>query len=321
MVDPTVSICIRAWRRPEGLRAAIASVLSQTYRDVEVVVVDDAGDAEDVAREFDDERVAYRRNERRLGPVASIPTAFGLARGRFLGLLDDDDRYLPEFVETAVAHLEADPGVGVVFSNYSYDASGWSRPRPYPLAAGRHERFLPELIRGSPVGVSSALIRREAWEEGERSFPLAAAPVGDQAMWIRTALGGWAFVYLSEPLAVYSVHPGQLSLDSAFVAERVVRLWDFFGFDDPECERLRRARLSEALLRRARVRLAAGAIRAGMRDVIRARRVAPGGIDRRGWIALTGLRTSAARYLAAHPRLVPPALGVWRRLQRHDRLR
>jgi glycosyltransferase involved in cell wall biosynthesis len=304
------------------LRAAIASVLSQGYDDVEVVVVDDSGEGEAVVKEFADDRVRYWRNEARLGPVANIGVAFELATGELLGLLDDDDRQLPGFLEATVERFREDPAVGLVFTNQYFDARGRLSVRPCALPAGRHDDLLSEIVRANPVLASATLMRREVWEEGERSVPLAEASIGDLTMWVRAAMSGWAFYYVDEPLVAYAVHPGQLSIQKGeWGADRTVKYLDRFSFHDPDPERLRRARLAEALATRAQVRLTRGRIRAGLRDFARARRVAPDGIGKRGWIALTGVRLGTARFLAAHPALVPAAVKLWRRIQPHDRLR
>jgi hypothetical protein len=220
-----------------------------------------------------------------------------------------------------VERLDADPAVGVVFTNLYYDAGGRSSVRPCALPGGRHDDLLPEIIRANPVQASATLMRREVWEEGERRYPLANASVGDLTMWVRSAIAGWAFHYVDEPLVAYAVHPGQLSFDRVFGAERTVKYFGSFSFEDADTERLRRARLAEALMARAHVRFTHGRIRSGVRDVASARRVAPGGVGRRGWIALTGVRIRSARFVAARPGLLPPAVRLWRRLQPVDRLR
>ena len=61
---PSVSICIPTYSRPAYLHAAIASVLSQSFTDLEVIVSDNAGDAEEVTRGFLDARVRYNVNPR-----------------------------------------------------------------------------------------------------------------------------------------------------------------------------------------------------------------------------------------------------------------
>jgi hypothetical protein len=83
---------------------------------------------------------------------------------------------------------------------------------------------------------------------------------------------------------------------------------------------LRRVRLAEALLARANLRVRRRALRAAIRDVRAARRVAPGRLGERGIVALLGARQGAAHFLARHPRLVPPALAAFQRLQRFDRI-
>ena len=93
----TVSVAIRAYRR-EWLGGAIASVLRQTWRDFDLIVYDDARDLEDVVARFDDPRVRYVRAEKKLEASGRFAAAVALCRGRYIGLLDDDDRYEPAFI-------------------------------------------------------------------------------------------------------------------------------------------------------------------------------------------------------------------------------
>jgi glycosyltransferase involved in cell wall biosynthesis len=315
---PTVSIGIRGWRR-ETLPIAIESVLSQGRDDVELIVGDDSGDLADVVAGFDDPRVRYLRNPGRLGLSGNARVLLDSARGRYIGLLDDDDRMLPGYLDATVSRLERDPRVGIVFTNWFHEAGGRLHEREWPLAGGRHDDFLAEILRGCPANLSAALIRREAWEEGERRHPIRDDASVDMTVWMRTAEAGWSFHFVDERLVVYGVHPGQVSHQEELIRERAVRVWSRFRFDDPECERLRRLRVAEALLDRANLRLRQGRLRAAGRDVRSARRVAPEGLGERGLVALIGARHGAARLFARHPRLVRPAFSAWRLLRRIDR--
>jgi GT2 family glycosyltransferase len=311
---PAVSVCIRAFRRPEGLRAAIESVLCQTYQDFELIVSDDSGDMESTTHSFGDPRVRYVRNPAPAGHVANIVTSFGLARGRMLALLDDDDRWLPGFLEATVAALDGDPTAGIAFTDMYLEAGERRMRRRAAVSAGRHHSFLRQVLEDCPVVPSAALMRREVWEAGERDYPLDPSAVGDLTMWIRAALAGWPFHYVDEPLAVYRLHRAQLSWRPE-IASRPIRVYERFSFDDPECERLRRARLAEARLAYAGLLLSRGRLREARREVARARSVMPGRMGARGWVALARLRPRVAKVLAATPRLELTVLRAWRGLR------
>ena len=104
---PLVSVILITCERPEQLKTAIRSVLDQIYENFEVMVVNDGGmDVSGIIKEFDDERIIYRRNKENLGPAASRNAAISKARGKYIAYLDDDDIYYPTHLETLVDALE-----------------------------------------------------------------------------------------------------------------------------------------------------------------------------------------------------------------------
>lgn len=295
-------------------------MLEQGRDDVEVIVGDDGGDVGEVVARFrSDPRVRYRPSPEPLTMSAHVRALLTEARGRYVGLLDDDDRLLPGYLDATIGRLDGDPALGVVFTNYFYEAGGRLHKRQWPIEGGRHDRFLPAILRGCPIHPSVALIRRDAWEDGERRRPLRDDTFADMTMWMRAAEAGWPFHFVDERLAVYALHPGQAVHRAQDMRDRHVRLWDSFRFGDPECERLRRRRMAEALLARANLRFRRRRVRAAVRDVRSACAVAPGRLGERELVALLGARQAAARVLAGHPRLVRPAFSAWRTLQRVDR--
>jgi glycosyltransferase involved in cell wall biosynthesis len=104
--EPTFSVIIPTYRRPELLAEAVASVLAQTRSDWECVVVDDGGG---LAIDPPDPRVRVLTRPRAGGPAAARNTGVAAARGRWLTFLDDDDRYTPRRLELAAAGLARAP--------------------------------------------------------------------------------------------------------------------------------------------------------------------------------------------------------------------
>jgi glycosyltransferase involved in cell wall biosynthesis len=312
MDAPAVSVCVRAYRDGAYLRTAVGSALRQTFGDLEVVIADDSGKLADVAESFGDPRVRYFANAEPAGPAGNLKRAFDVSRGRMLAILNDDDEWLPEFLASAVARLDQDPTLGVVFADSFWEFGGHEVTFPWPFAPGRHPTFLAETLeRGVPC--SATLLRRAVWEEGERALPLEPDMVGDALVWLRAAAAGWPFFYLAEPLAVIHIHPDQVSWGSAYPA-RAITTFEAFRFTG-ECERLRRARIAELRLAIARGHLLRGEPMSALREIRRSRRVAPAGLGIRGVLALTGTREVGIRLGAAHPRLLARALTVWQRVR------
>src|SRR5205823_8256702 len=95
---------------------AVASVLDQTHRDFELLIVDDASTDDTVAtiERFGDARIRLLRNERNLGQVPSLNRGLREARGEIVARIDADDVARPTRLERQVAALDAEPRVGLV---------------------------------------------------------------------------------------------------------------------------------------------------------------------------------------------------------------
>lgn len=119
---PLVSVVLPTHDRPHRLAGALASVLAQTYRSLEVLVVDDASSrpAEETVALVcaHDSRVRVLRLETNSGAAVARNTALRRASGELIAFLDDDDRWEPDKVAKQVEELEAHPDLGIVSCNY-----------------------------------------------------------------------------------------------------------------------------------------------------------------------------------------------------------
>jgi len=118
---PKVSIFIRSYNSENYIKEAIESALHQTYKDLEVCVVDD-GSTDNTLQIMEE----YFKNNKRIswivqnhkGPAASMNAAINLCCGEYIGQLDSDDILYPTAVEELVNFMDKHPEYGVVYSDY-----------------------------------------------------------------------------------------------------------------------------------------------------------------------------------------------------------
>ncbi|MCC6764889.1 MAG: glycosyltransferase [Deltaproteobacteria bacterium] len=165
---PTVSVIVPTHDRPDMLRTALRSILAQTYRDFEIVVVNDCGiDVQHVIEGLDHQgRVSYVRHAVNRGLAAARNSGLGVARGRFVAYLDDDDVFYPEHLATLVPLLEQRPE-HLFYSDalrlvQVRDETGYrivARDRPYSNDFDR-----ARLLVSNQFPVLCAMHARSSWE-------------------------------------------------------------------------------------------------------------------------------------------------------------
>lgn len=114
-----VSVVIPTHNRPELLKRAVNSVLGQTFKDLEVIVVDDGLEkrADEVINNFHDSRLKYIQHSEEKGGSVARNTGIKASSGNFIAFLDDDDEWLPFKLATQMAQFESTPrNVGFCFS-------------------------------------------------------------------------------------------------------------------------------------------------------------------------------------------------------------
>ena len=183
------------------LREAIESVLNQTFRDFEFLLLDDCpeDDREAVVRSYDDKRIIYLKNERNLGITASRNKLIDLAKGEYLAVFDHDDICRPERFAKEVAYLDAHPACGVV--------SGWTKPtcggvNEYP--EGDHG-IKVALMHGISMWHPASMVRKSVLVATGARYEAAYTPVEDYMLWMKL-VAHTAFHNLQEVLLDYRRH-------------------------------------------------------------------------------------------------------------------
>jgi glycosyltransferase involved in cell wall biosynthesis len=195
-----VSVIIPTYNRSHVIGRAIRSVLSQTYQDFEIIVVDDGSvdNTEEVVRSFKDKRVNYVRYKENRGANAAKNVGVRTARGDFIGILDSDDEYLPERLEkTVYVFKDSSADIGVVYSNLLINRRG--RMIKY-LTHGISGSIYAEELKFNYIPTCTALVKKQCLLENPYDETLPAFL--DWDLWIRLAKH-YKFIYIDEPLSIW----------------------------------------------------------------------------------------------------------------------
>jgi glycosyltransferase involved in cell wall biosynthesis len=209
---PKVSVVIPTYNRAGLLKRAVNSVLSQTFADLEVLIVDDRSpdDTAAVVEMIDDSRVRYFRHPTNRGVSASRNTALSHATGKFVAFLDDDDEWLPDKLSMQLGRLErAGKHVGLICSGYHEIEYGTGRVL---CAVTPHLRgwVFEDLLRQGYYNHTSSIVARIDCFDQVGAFDLAYDWGEDFDMWLRIAQA-FEFDFVEAPLMRFHLLPGGLT--------------------------------------------------------------------------------------------------------------
>ena len=219
-----VSVILPIYGVEKYVRQTIQSVLDQTYKNFELIVIDDESPdrSADICKSFADDRIRLIHQKNR-GLAGARNTGIRQAQGAYLAFLDGDDLWYPEKLEKHVQHLEHAPNVGV-----SYSSSEFIDEEDTPLGVYQMPKLrditIGHLICRNPIGNGSApVIRKEVFEAiafednlygstEEFYFDDNFRSCEDLECWFRIATTtSWVFEGIADVLTLYRVNSSGLS--------------------------------------------------------------------------------------------------------------
>ncbi len=215
---PTCTVVVAAYNGAATIGEALESVLAQTRRDFELIVVDDGSTdhtAAAVTPYLSDRRVRLER-QANAGPAASRNAAIEVATGRYVSMLDSDDLWLPQYLECMVEALERSPAAGFAFTRAWVLERTTNRIRKVPWCPrarqiGEPSELLNALIEDNFV-FNAVTVRREVLRE-VGSYDPTIVGTEDYALWLKLVAHGYGAAFVPGPLCVCSDRPGSLSHD------------------------------------------------------------------------------------------------------------
>jgi glycosyltransferase involved in cell wall biosynthesis len=216
---PHVSVIIPTYNRATYISRAVESVLSQSYRDFEVIVVDDGScdNTKQVVQAYGDRiRYVFQSNA---GPGAARNLGIRVSEGMYLAFLDSDDTWMPEFLGKTVEALDAHPEVDVVTTGiYVGPADRKSEAMMEGVETGIWQlptqfarRQVPFLLNGFCAG--AVLVRREVVNRYGGFYEHGCTLGEDVYLWVQVVLNHRIY-RLREPLAWYDTEASKLGFAS-----------------------------------------------------------------------------------------------------------
>lgn len=204
-MSPKVSVLTPLYNTPEPiLREMIESILNQSFKDFEFLLLNDSPDNEridEIVRSYNDPRIIFLDNVKNLGISASRNVLLARARGEYVAIFDHDDISTPDRLEKEAAFLDANPHIGVVSSRLKMLESG--KVTKWPTENMEIKRAL---LSECVVAHTASMIRRSVLDKWSIRWEEQYTPSEDYMLWVRL-MGVTMFANIAEPLVLYREHP------------------------------------------------------------------------------------------------------------------
>lgn len=210
-----VTVLLAVHNGGEYLREAVESVLTQTFEDFELLIVDDASADGAVDALPDDPRIRVLRNETNIGQIPSLNRGLRDARGTYVARIDHDDVSLPRRLERQVALLDAEPAVALVgtwVDIVSPDGRVWGNLRP---RIDSFAEFAAQVVTAHIFLVHPSLMFRRDAVVDVGGFDESLSAAEDQELYRRLVLARHEARVVPELLVHYRRHEGQMTYAKA----------------------------------------------------------------------------------------------------------
>lgn len=325
---PAVSIVIPVHNAEDYVGDTLASVLNQTWRDLEVIVVNDGSTdrSVDVCRRFNDARVRYVEQENG-GLAAARNAGIAAARGDFVGFIDADDEWLPQKVARHLDHFRSDGTLGLSYS-YSRLMDEAGHDIGILQKEGRTPtRFADAYVQNVIGNGSNAILRKEVFD-GRASDPGSFPPMvsfdpelrraEDFELWARiTGSTQWKVACIPEVLVRYRMNSTGLSSNTRLQRHYHLLALAKIGAALPHAaEQHRRKAVAHMYWHQARIMAHRMESRGGARAVRLAIHYDWRSLNGNHFMIGVALLASLLLNRAAYFRLLDAASRIWGRWQR-----
>lgn len=205
---PTVSVIVTTYNRPQLLKETISSILSQTYNDFELIVVDNFSNYNffELIESFSDSRIRPFQNQN--NGIIAVNRNVGIKNtiGEFIAFCDDDDIWMENKLEAQIKKIE-ETGCDFISSNTLYFRS--SINKIIGKSKNRKIKNIQDFVKKNQINTSTVMIRNINGLCFNEDKNLIA--VEDYLFWLELYIKGVEFEFILEPLVYYRINGGNIS--------------------------------------------------------------------------------------------------------------
>lgn len=223
---PKVSVVIPTYNNALYIVEAVESVLNQTFKDFEIIVVDDGSkdNTKEVLKPYIDKDLIRYKYQDNQGPGVARNTGILSAKGDYIAFLDSDDTLTKDSLERRLSLIESEPDLGLVFSDNFGQLKGSEKVELYRRIFSKYiSRFMVRTSKGiifnGPIKDTSevafyihtitVLVKKQVFQE-VGLFRTDIIRAEDTDMWLRIATK-YKIGYIDSPLAQYNHFRGHLT--------------------------------------------------------------------------------------------------------------
>lgn len=165
MQQPLISVIIPTFNREKTLFSSIESVLNQSYKNIELIIVDDnsSDGTEKLIKRIKDERVRYIKNSNNKGAAGARNVGIVAAQGNYIAFQDSDDIWLPEKLSEQMQVFEKDEEIAMVYCAFEYNKGNvqYKIPSDHIPKSELEGYIFHSLIKENKVGTVTIIIKKE----------------------------------------------------------------------------------------------------------------------------------------------------------------
>lgn len=208
-----VTVLMSVYNGEQFLRAAIDSILAQTYQDFEFVIYDDCStdDTQMIIQSYNDLRIVYRRNAANKGLTVNLADGVARSKSKYIVRMDADDIASPDRIEKQVEWMEQHPEISIMGTPVTYfrevpGDGGLAAPQPQDDATIKATLFISFTLMHPSI-----IIRRKDLVSHNINYNPKFRYSQDHALYFDCILASLQFANMSEPLLYMRAHKGSIS--------------------------------------------------------------------------------------------------------------
>ena len=208
-MNPLVTVLMPVYNGKKYLEEAIKSILNQTFRDFEFLIIDDGStdNSVEIMGLFNDARIRIERNKTNLGLIKTLNKGFGLSKGKYIARMDCDDISLPKRLSVQVNFMEKHPEIGVCGSWIKVIGL---RKKFINKYFQKHEELKANLLFSTSFAHPSVIIRKELIDKYNLEYDEQYKHAEDYELWSRM-VGHTNMANINKVLFHYRMHPTSIS--------------------------------------------------------------------------------------------------------------